>query len=188
MVSSPTVIIIPGNGGCTPGDAWYPWVERELTDAGLHVINEPFPDAVRARARYWLPFLEELGADASTILIGHSSGALAAMRYAERHPILGSVLVGVCHTDLGDAFERQSGYYDTAWPWDTITSNQQFIGVFHSTDDPHIPVAEARHVAARLRASYREYSDRGHFLDREVPEVVDFVVRAVRGAGLPGRV
>ena len=44
-------------------------------------------------ADIWLPDLEELGADERTILIGHSSGAVAAMRYAESHRVLGSILV-----------------------------------------------------------------------------------------------
>lgn len=175
----PTVILIPGNGGCTPADAWYAWVEHELTALGLSVINEPFPDAIKARARFWLPHLAELGAGPNTILVGHSSGAVAAMRYAQSHQIRGSVLVGVCHTDLGDPFEVQSGYYKDPWPWDTIRANQDFIGVFHSTDDPHIPAAEARHVAARLRASYFEFTNRGHFTDSRLPEVVDYLRRQV---------
>ena len=71
-------ILIHGNGGGTAGDIWLPWLERELTRLGLEVINQTFPDNVRARARYWLPFIESLGADEHTILIGHSSGAVAA--------------------------------------------------------------------------------------------------------------
>jgi serine hydrolase len=174
----PKAILIHGNGGCTAGDIWLPWVERELSAAGLDVINRTFPDNVKARARYWLPFLEELGADDQTILIGHSSGAVAAMRYAETHRLLGSVLVGVCHTDLGDAFEAASGYYDAPWQWDRIRSNQRWIGIYQSSDDPLIPVAEARFVAAQLKCSYFEHSDRGHFIDsREFPELVAFVRR-----------
>ena len=74
------VILIHGNGGSTASDIWLPWLERELTRLGLEVINRTFPDNVKARATYWLPFLDELGADENTILIGHSSGAEAAMR------------------------------------------------------------------------------------------------------------
>lgn len=177
MILAMVAILIPGNGGCSPADAWYPWVERELTTLGCRVINRPFPDSVKARARFWLPFLEELGADANTVLIGHSSGAVAAMRYAETHRILGSVLVGVCHTDLGDSFEAQSGYYAAPWQWQQIRDNQQFIAIYNSIDDPHIPIAEARHVAARLKASYFEFTDRGHFMEPTFPEVVDFVRR-----------
>ena len=171
-------IFIHGNGGCTAGDIWLPWLERELTALGLDVINHTFPDNIKARASIWLPHLEALDADEDTILVGHSSGAVAAMRYAETHRILGSVLVGVCHTDLGDAFEAASGYYRAPWQWDTIRSNQQFIGIFNSTDDPHIPIAESRHVAAQLKCSYFEFTDRGHFVDRrDFPEAFDFIRR-----------
>ena len=129
-------------------------------------MNQTFPDNVRARAGIWLPHLEALGADDRTILIGHSSGAVAALRYAETHRLLGSVLVAVCHTDLGDPGERASGYYRAPWRWADIRAHQQWIGIFQSVDDPHIPVAEARFVAAQLGASYFEIADRGHFVDR----------------------
>lgn len=178
MPSPRKVILIHGNGGSTAGDLWLPSVERALTAMGLDVINRTFPDNVKARAEIWLPFLEELGADEQTILIGHSSGAVAALRYAESHRLLGSVLVSVCHTDLGDPGEAASGYYRTPWPWPQIRDHQQWVAIFHSTDDPLIPAAEARFVAAQLRCSYFEFSDRGHFLDqREFPELVQYVRR-----------
>jgi uncharacterized protein len=176
-------ILIHGNGGCTAADIWLPWLERELSMLGLDVVNETFPDNVKARARFWLPHLDTLGADARTILVGHSSGAVAALRYAETHQVLGSVLVGVCHTDLGDRQEAESGYYAAPWQWDRIRANQQWIGIYNSADDPHIPIAEARFVAAQLRCSYFEFTDRGHFTDtREFPELLAFVTRQVASA------
>lgn len=178
VTGAPKVILIHGNGGCTAAEGWLPFVERDLAALGLEVVNRTFPDNVRARASLWLPFLDELGADERTVLVGHSSGAVAALRYAETHRLLGSVLVGVCHTDLGDAGERASGYYRAPWRWDDIRRNQQWTGIFQSADDPHIPVAEARFVAAQLRGSYFEYVDRGHFTSREpFPELVQFVRR-----------
>jgi predicted alpha/beta hydrolase family esterase len=175
---APKVVLIHGNGGGTAADGWLPFVERDLRALGLDVINETFPDNVRARAAIWLPHLEALGTDEQTVLIGHSSGAVAAMRHAETHRLLGSVLIGVCHTDLGDPGERASGYYRRPWQWEAIRSNQQWIGLFHSTDDPLIPVDEARFVAARLKCSYFEHADRGHFVDRgPFPELVQFVSR-----------
>ncbi len=161
-------------------------MERDLRALGLEVINRTFPDNVRARAEIWLPFIEELGADAGTVLIGHSSGAVAALRYAETHRVLGSVLVGVCHTDLDDPGERASGYYRAPWRWDDIRRHQAWLGIFQSTDDPCIPVAEARFVAAQLRCAYFESADRGHFTDRApFPELVQFVRRKL---ALPGGV
>ena len=173
-------ILIHGNGGCTAGDIWLPWLERELTALGLDVINQTFPDNIKARARYWLPHLESLGTDEQTILIGHSSGAVAALRYAETHRLLGSILVGVNHTDLGDRFEAASGFYEAPWQWPEIRAHQEWIAIYNSTDDPHIPIAEPRFIAAQLRCSYFEFTDRGHFVDeRQFPEIVDFVRRRI---------
>ena len=178
------VIIIHGNGGCTAADCWYPRVEQECAALGLTVVNETFPDNVKARAKVWLPHLEALGADEDTILIGHSSGAVAAMRYAETHRLLGSILVGVCHTDLGDSGEAASGYYNAPWQWDRIREHQQWIAIYHSLDDPHIPVAEPRFVAARLQCSYFELEDRGHFLDADaLPEAAPYLKRKLATTG-----
>ena len=53
------------------------------------------PDPVTARRSIWLPFMkEELGVDHQTIIIGHSSGACAAVRFAETNPVAGIILVG----------------------------------------------------------------------------------------------
>ena len=80
------VIFIPGNGGGTVRDNWFPYLKNELEKLGIEVIARDFPDPIAARENIWLPFLEnELKADENTILIGHSSGAVAAMRYAENH-------------------------------------------------------------------------------------------------------
>jgi len=181
-VRATKAILIHGNGGCEAGDIWLPWVERELTALGLTVINQTFPDNIKARASVWLPHLESLGADERTILIGHSSGAVASMRFAETHRLAGSVLVGVCHTDLGDALERASGYYVAPWEWERIRQNQPWTAIYSSTDDPHIPIAEPRFVAKQLRASHFEFEDRGHFVDqRQFPELVNFVRRELLG-------
>lgn len=176
-------ILIHGNGGSNSNDVWLPYVESELTKAGYEVTNRSFPDAVKARAEYWLPFIEELGADENTVIIGHSSGAVAAMRYAETHRILGSVLVGACYTDLGEASERVSGYYDEPWRWDAIKANQQFILLFASPTDPYIPIAEARFIQKHLGATYFELPDRGHFEEREFPELPKAVLKALAKHG-----
>src|ERR1700722_11552112 len=143
-------IIIHGNGGSRPTDIWIPYLKNELEKIGIETLAPQFPDAVLARSSYWLPFLKELKADAETIIIGHSSGAIAAMRYAEKNRIFGSVLVGSYHTDLGLDTEKLSGYFDTPWDWEAIKKNQNWIIQFASESDPCIPIEEARFVQKKL--------------------------------------
>ncbi len=170
-------ILIHGNGGSTSYDGWLPAVQGDLEAAGYEVINQTFPDNVKARATHWLPFITQLGADASTVIIGHSSGAVAAMRYAESHKILGSVLVGACYTDLGEADERASGYYAEPWDWAAIRSNQQWILQFASPSDPYIPVSEPRFIQKQLSSKYFELPGRGHFEDKQFPELTRAVLK-----------
>lgn len=158
------VIFIPGNGGGSPKDNWFPYVKQELEKLGVEVIASEFPDNQLARESYWIPFLKDnLHAGEDTILVGHSSGAIAAMRFAENNQLLGSVLVGTYHTDLGMSTEKESGYFNRPWNWEAIMRNQKWIIQFASIDDPWIPVAEARFVQNKLQSEYHEFQDLGHF-------------------------
>lgn len=126
-MNSLKVIFLHGNGGESVNDNWFPYLQKELTKLNLNVIAKNFPDADLAREKYWLPFLIELEADENTILIGHSSGAIAAMRFAESNKLLGSILIGTYYTDLGDEKEKLSGYFNRHWDWKAIKSNQKWI-------------------------------------------------------------
>ena len=163
MTKKIRVILIHGNSGRWPKENWLPPVARELKKLGLTVVFRRFPDPVLARAKYWLPFITKLGADENTILIGHSSGAVAAMRYAEKHKILGSILVAACYTDHGEKSEKVSRYYDKPWNWQSIKKNQKWIAQFASVDDPFIPIGEARYIHTKLATEYVEYKHQGHF-------------------------
>ena len=174
------VVFIHGNGTSTPNDNWWPYLKTELEKLGLRVTARQFPDAQLALASSWLPFLKhELGVNETTILIGHSSGALAAMRFAEQNKILGSVLVGAMYTDLGMESERLSGYFDKPWDWESIRNNQQWIVQFASMDDPWIPIEEPRFVHKNLKSQYHEFTKQGHFggdyYKVEFPELVQVI-------------
>lgn len=156
------IILIYGNGKSTMNDHWLPYVKTELEKHGLTVIAKDFPDLPLARSLFWLPFIKQLGANENTVLIGHSTGAVASMRYAEQSKILGSVIVGAYYTDLGYADEKAGGYFDQPWDWDKIKQNQKFIIQFASQDDPYIPIEDARFIHQKLNTEYHEYVDQGH--------------------------
>ncbi|XP_043368089.1 serine hydrolase RBBP9 isoform X3 [Dermochelys coriacea] len=105
-------VIVPGNGsGDIEQSNWYRWVRERLEEIpGFQCILRNMPDPITARERIWLPFMEsELHCDEQTIIIGHSSGAAAAMRFAETHKVYAIILVSAYVSDLGDENERESG-------------------------------------------------------------------------------
>ena len=182
------VVIVPGNGCAPIEDAnWYchlrdslnalPTSATDLSPAYTAVAHT-MPDPDEAYEATWLPYMrEQLGVDADTILVGHSSGAEAAMRLCEETRVKGLLLVSACHTDLGLESEAVSGYYSREWRWERIKSNAGWIVQLHSTNDRLVPVAEGREVARQLGSEYIEHSNRGHFLKRTMPEVVEILER-----------
>lgn len=177
-------ILIHGNGNSKPTDNWFPYLKSELQKLGVTTEAPQFPDTELARSSYWLPFLEhELQADENTILIGHSSGAIAAMRYAETHRILGSALIGAYYTDLRMETETLSGYFDAPWNWKNIINNQQWILQFAGVNDPWIPIQEARFLRDQLHTEYYESPDQGHFggdyYKETFPELLDAIKRKI---------
>lgn len=130
---------------------------------------------------YYRSIAEKQADPQNVILIGHSSGAQAALRYAELYPVHGIVLVSSTYTDLGDAHERASGYYPqgTTNPYlfDDMKKNCNNWIQFHSDDDPFIPLREAEQIrdGLGLKDTYRMLPGRSHFFEYS-PELLDAVL------------
>ena len=137
------VVFVPGNGvGCARAN-FYVELALALRARGHEVLLVEMPDADRARRSVWAPFIatELVKGDQDVVIVGHSSGALAALRYAERARVRAIVLVSATPSDLGDANERASGWYDGPWLWERVRANARRVVLFASDDDPFIPLA-----------------------------------------------
>lgn len=171
-------VIIPGNGG---GDIfhanWYGWLYKKLNGIGnITCEMKNMPDPIQARESIWLPFMKDsLSVNENTIIIGHSSGAVAAMRYAESHKVYGLVLVSAYTSDLGEENERKSGYFNRPWEWEKIKSNVAWICQFGSTDDPFLPWTEQQEVADGLQCKLHKYNDKGHFMSSTFPDLLNTI-------------
>ncbi|XP_065197655.1 serine hydrolase RBBP9-like [Sycon ciliatum] len=175
------VAIIPGNGagGDIRSCNWYGWLQDEL-QPGIECRLRDMPDPYYAKSSVWLPFMQKsLRCDESTVVVGHSSGAVAALRYAETHRVRGIILVSAYLSDLGDSVEAASGYFDGEWNWQAISSNSSFIVQFASKDDHLVPFSEQLKVTAELRqhgeVDLQEFEDRNHFMQSAFPELAHII-------------
>jgi uncharacterized protein len=188
LSTSPTVILCPGNG-CTNirQSNWYGQLYDELqNELKINCICENFPDPYQARRSIWVPFIRSIAErenkhdPSNIILIGHSSGAQAALRYAEQYPVKAVILVSATYSDLNDESERQSGYYPTIDPitkqviknpylFNTMKDNCPVWYQFHSDNDPFIPLHEAEQIRDGLQITdtqfYQMIPDRSHFFE-----------------------
>jgi len=124
MKTNRHVFVLPGNGGGDIlGANWYGWVRdtlnKEVGEGVCVARNMPNPSKfctlvlklnflrknlfvlVVAPMSLWLPFMKnELKIGEQDVIIGHSSGACAAIRFAEKHKVFAIVLVGAYVSDL----------------------------------------------------------------------------------------
>lgn len=187
------VVICPGNG-CTNilQSNWYGLLYNQLKTKGIPAHCQNFPDPLHARRDRWVPFIRSLAEKQEkpdeVVLVGHSSGAQAALRYAEEFPVHAIVLVSATYSDLGDAHERASGYYpqrkpdgteDNPYQFDKMKKNCKFWWQFHSDDDPFIPLYEAEKIrdGLGLSTTYNMLPGRSHFFEFS-PEILDVVMEA----------
>ncbi len=172
-------IFIHGNDTDHWSGRWGSWLKEELEKLGFDTFFETFPDSIIARSEYWLPFLKNhVKAGSNDVLIGWSSGAVAAMRYAEENKIKGSILIAPSYTDMGDSLEKQSGYYDNPWNWESIKNNQDKIALFCGDNDPYIPQADFQFIATNLNAEIITVPGAGHFLDQNIfPELIEYITK-----------
>jgi len=177
------VVIAPGNGcvGDLSDCMWYGWIKQSVGKAGIECVLTEFPDPIGAHENVWLPFMrDQLNCDENTIVIGHSSGAVASMRLLENVKLAGVVLVSTYHSDLGDENEAESGYFNRPWNWKAIRDNAGFIVQFHSKNDHLVPVEEARYVHEQLQSTYIEHDRSGHFQMDEFPELLQVILNRIK--------
>ena len=111
------IILIPGNGNDNvESSMWYPSVIHALTEAKHPATQHPlfpggniletFPDPYDAHEEIWIRHMEdEIEIGEQDVVIGHSSGAAAILRYVETRKVKGVVLVSAYQSDLDDPSE-----------------------------------------------------------------------------------
>jgi uncharacterized protein len=173
------IIFVHGNQATNWAFAWSPWLKVELEKVGYKTFFETMPDSIIARSKYWTPFLKDfvkVGED--DVIVGWSTGAVCAMRYAEENKIKGSILVAPSYTDMGDEMKKQSEYFDKAWDWESIKANQENIALVYNEDDPFIPVSEFEYIAENLKPDVIKFTDKKHFIEQEkMQEILDYVIK-----------
>lgn len=173
----PRIIYIHGNQVSHWSLSWSSWLKQELDERNYPSFFETFPDSIIARSEYWLPFLKDyVKAGEKDVLVGWSTGAVAALRYAETNKILGSVLISPSHTDLDDEAEKQSGYFTTPWDWESIKGNQKQTALLYGDDDPYIPQEEFQFIAGQLGSKTVKIAGGKHFIERQTfPELLGYL-------------
>lgn len=145
---------------------WFPWLETELKDKGYKVWLPELPDADRPSVCTYNPFLDEgWNYDLDTVLVGHSSGAVAIInllnKMQEGFKINKAILVGSFRDDLD--MEGLSGLFTYEWDFDKIKSKVNEFVFIHSDNDPYCPLEHATYLSGKLGGKLVIMKGQKHF-------------------------
>ncbi len=163
-----SAIIIHGTYG-SPSENWFPWLKKELENIGYKVDVPSFPTPENQNLESWLKVIGRISNNIGpeTILIGHSLGVSFILSYVEllNLPIKSIFLVsgfpGLLGNDEFDELNKE--FVNRKFDWKRIKNNVQKIYLYHSDNDPYVPLEKAYELAKKLNTNIKVIKGAGHF-------------------------
>lgn len=160
-------IILHGTEGSSH-DNWFPWLKDQLESHGYHTW---VPDLPRADApsveRYNAYILDhvpfEIGEE--TILVGHSSGAVAILgllqALSQDIVVRASYLVGAFKDDLG--WDQLKELFSHPFEFEEIKTRSSLWYFLHSDNDPYCPLEHAEYLHQQIGGDLIVLPGQKHF-------------------------
>ncbi len=156
-------------------DYWFAWLQRQLILKDIHAVSTEPPFPFRPRYDEWKKEFERFDITPETILVGHSCGGGFLVRYLSEHKDLkvGKVVLVAPWTNP-DNYEVSdtADFFDFEIDPDFPSRTAGTVVFISSNDEPSV-VKTVDILKEKVHGiSYREYTDRGHFKDKEFPELL----------------
>lgn len=156
------VIVIHGKDK-TPQDVWYPWIAAELTRRKIGSFVPDLPKSNPPKIDEWLAAIDLLKPDEQTILVGHSRGGMAILRWLERRRTHVAKVILVATNSATIADTTKGDFYSGAYDFKAIREHCPAFVVMHSKDDTWVPYEAAVENAKGLRAELVSFEHKNHF-------------------------
>jgi predicted alpha/beta hydrolase family esterase len=184
------VVILHGTKGSASGN-WYAWLKTELEKKGAQVSVPSFPTPDGQSLLSWSnAFTEQVGKiDKQTVLVGHSAGAVFALRLLEKTqtPIRWLTLVSPFVGILGipDYDRLNSTFLEEPIDWSRVLKNAGGHSLYFGDADPYVPIEQSQHVASSLHLRPHIISGGGHLNEesgfRTFPALLDEICGLSQG-------
>ncbi|XLQ19662.1 MAG: alpha/beta fold hydrolase [Candidatus Moraniibacteriota bacterium] len=176
------VILMHGKD-TNPQEKWYLWLAEEMNKKGILFVAPVLKNAENPYMDEWLAQLDELKPNKNTVLIGHSRGGVAILRWLEKQPkdfkVKKVILVAANYAKIDDKHTKENthGFYtEDGYDFEKIKQHCDDFVVLHSHDDDWVPFEHGEKNAKGLDAKFLKFDNKGHFgsklIKQELPEVI----------------
>ncbi|MCX6769580.1 MAG: alpha/beta hydrolase [Candidatus Micrarchaeota archaeon] len=177
------VIIIHGFQS-EPMHGFRPWLKKELEARGFEVSIPAMPNPNEPKVEEWVATIDrEVGQTGDgCILLGHSLGCIAILRYLERADVKvrGVVLVAGFIGSLGGEFSILDEFVRAPVDAERVKKACKKIIAIFSDNDPYVPLEQAKLIEKKLGAKTIVLHARGHFSSSDgttkLPEALEAIL------------
>jgi len=166
-------IIIVHQWGSGPEGDWYPWLKKQFELRGYGVVVPKMPNPDSPDIDDWIRVIERevIEPNEDVILVGHSVGAQAILRYVaglkEKQKLGELVLVAPWFslTNLSPEEEKiAKPWLKTPIDFESVKAHTKEITAIFSSNDPYVPLKENLDICeTKLGAETIVEGDMGHF-------------------------
>ncbi len=156
-------VIIIHAWGSNPKEHWYQEEKKILENLGYKVFLPEMPGGDWPKKDEWLEIIKDLKPDNETVLIGHSLGTPAILRYLEiaDRPVDKFFSIAGFAQDL--KIEQTKNFVSEPFAWDRIRRNTNHIYVINEINDPYVPLEIGREIAEKTGGEFIEVPGNIHF-------------------------
>lgn len=161
-------IIIHGTYG-NANENWIPWLKNELEKTDYNVYSPNFPTPQDQNLESWLNVFKDFyrHINPQTIFIGHSLGVAFILSILEKlnFPIRAIFLVsGFLGSINNKEFDNLNyTFVNENFDWEKIKSKARKIFIYHSDNDPYVPIEKAYELSKNLKTEPEIINNAGHF-------------------------
>ena len=145
---------------------WFPWLKNELENRGIKVWvpNLPLADKPNIE-RYKQYIFERWKLNKDSIIIGHSSGAVAALGILQYLPVELQIDKTILVAGFKDSLGRDDlkGLFFRPLDFEKIKSHCKKFILIHSDNDPHVPLAHGQFLTGQLNGELVILDGQKHF-------------------------
>jgi len=181
------VVLMHGKDTDSQGK-WYSWFGEQVNILGYQYHAPDLPSAENPDIEEWMLELDKANINEEAILVGHSRGGVAILRWLEKQPkkfsVKRVVLVATNSGLLSDRYitqESNKGFYtENGYDFEKIKSHCEDFIVLHSQDDHIVPYEQGVNIARGLQGKLITFEDRRHWgsdtegkLQIQIPEILE---------------
>lgn len=144
---------------------WFLEEKKRLEKLGYEVAVPDMPNSFHPKQKEWVKVIKDFNPDKNSILIGHSLGGVAILRYLEKtlNKVGKCIFIATPIRKLGPGYEGIENFLETDFDWDKIKESSEKFVVMNQTEDSAVPLQHGKDLSNYLNVELVAVEGNNHF-------------------------